>query len=262
MADDPLLDRRVAVKILRDDRLTDPASIQMLESEAKKIAKLHHPNIVAVFDAGREEDFTYVVMEYVEGQSLREQLMEGPMDGQDAYHIIRGMCQGVSFAHEKGVVHKDLKPRNVMLEESTHRVVVMDFGLASMEGEVVDSERIVGSPAYMSPEQIKGESLDRRTDIHAIGVILYEMFTGHMPFQGTSAPEVLRAVLRGQFAPPSQLNSEIGPAFETVITTCMALDKGDRYQTLPEMVNALQSCPDKLPPTRECGGMSGSTVTD
>src|SRR5512139_1371485 len=210
MAHDMSLDRKVALKFLPDAFTGDPERMARFEREAKVLASLNHPNIAAIHGLEQAEGKRFIVMELVEGETLAQRLSKGPLPIDEALGICKQIAEGLEAAHEKGVIHRDLKPANVMITEGD-KVKILDFGLAkalSDDTQSVDSSHsptlteamtrpgvILGTAAYMSPEQAKGKSVDKRADIWAFGCILYECLTGKRAFEGETVTETLAAVL-------------------------------------------------------------------
>jgi eukaryotic-like serine/threonine-protein kinase len=196
-ARDTGLERDVAVKVVRGDLVASPEARERFKREAQLAARLHHPSIVTVFDYGTLPDGSaYLVMEYVRGEDLRARLMRGTLDWKDAVRLLAAVADGVDAAHREQILHRDLKPENVLLPESGGPPKVLDFGVAKMmasgdsRGTVTSGATIVGTPAYMAPEQLRGEAVDRRTDVYSLAVMAYEMLTGRLPFGAGTFVEV------------------------------------------------------------------------
>ncbi|MBI1943715.1 MAG: serine/threonine protein kinase, partial [Betaproteobacteria bacterium] len=237
---DPRLHRRVAIKtILKSALDSDSASeySARFAREAQAVARLNHPNIVQVFDFAEEGDVAYIVMELVRGKELK-QFFEAKerFELKEVVHIMGELCDALHFAHQAGIVHRDIKPANVMID-SEGRVKLTDFGVARVtDASRTVSERtqagaVVGTPAYMSPEQIQGETLDRRSDIFSAGVILYEFLAGEKPFTGSGAWTIAKKILQDNPAPPSTVNKSLSPLFDAVVVKSLAKDVAQRYQT-------------------------------
>src|SRR5512136_172503 len=213
LAHDASLDRKVALKLLPDIFSGDPERLARFEREAKLLASLNHPNIAAIYGLELADGKRFLSMELVEGETLAQQIERGPLPVAEALEVCRQIAEGLEAAHEKGVIHRDLKPANVMITEGD-RVKILDFGLAkalSEETQNVDSSHsptlteamtrpgvILGTAAYMSPEQERGKAMDKRADIWAFGCILYECLTGKRPFEGETVTETLASILKGE----------------------------------------------------------------
>jgi len=237
LADDLLLEREVAVKVLHPQYAADPAYIQRFRHEAQAAANLNHPNIVNIYDWGNEGDLYYIVMEYVEGRDLKEVLRsEGRILPERAAEITAEVCAALQFAHRHNLVHRDIKPHNIFLT-NMGQVKVMDFGIAR-EGDgsgFTQTGVVMGTPQYISPEQAQGRPVDGRSDIYSLGVVLYEMLTGRVPFDDPNPVTVAYRQVREDPIPPSVIDPEIPPALEAVVMKAMAKNPANRYQTAQEM---------------------------
>jgi len=251
-ATDPRLGRDVAVKFLPEAFAADPERLRRFEQEARAIAQLNHPNIVQVFDTGTWEGMPFLVMELVEGQTLRAWMAPGPVPARKAAAMAMQIAQGLAAAHEAGIAHRDLKPENVLIGRDG-RPRILDFGLAKLfQGPATGSAlatatleggtepgRIVGTVGYMAPEQLTGGALDGRTDLFALGVILWELLTGERPFQGDSFIDTMHAILRREPADlPGTLN--VPQALERTLRRCLEKDPAHRFQNARDLAFALQ----------------------
>lgn len=253
LAHDTVLDRNVAIKFLLEETEKDEKARFRLLREAKAAASLDHPFICKIYEVGETGDQSYIVMEYIEGKDLRAILDEGTLPLRDALQMALEIAEALEDAHERGIVHRDLKPSNIMLTTKGH-VKVMDFGLAKhflAEGEqditktltqtsVSEQGAIVGTLAYMSPEQARGESIDARGDIFSLGIIIYEMATGRYPFSKSSPIETLTSILRDATPPvnvrPKMMNPLLGP----ILRKALAKEKDERYQNVKDLIEDIQ----------------------
>jgi non-specific serine/threonine protein kinase len=250
---DPTLGRKVAVKVLPTSFTSDERRLRF-EREARTAAQLNHPSIATVYELGQAEETYFIAMEYVDGKSLREKLLEPePPPLAEALEIGIQAAEALAAAHSRNIVHRDLKPHNVMLTEQG-KVKILDFGLAKMlvpssteEGvsvpptvtQLTAEHRVLGTPGYMSPEQVRGEQVDARSDIFSLGVLLYELVTGEVPFKGESSADVLSAILRDTPMPVRSQNPKVPAELDRLIGRCLEKKCGARYQTTGELVSDL-----------------------
>nr|BFF23295.1 hypothetical protein GCM10025732_12600 [Glycomyces mayteni] len=233
------LGRDVAVKLLRADLSRDESFLIRFRREAQNSASLNHPNIVAVFDTGEEAGIPYMVMEFVNGRTLKEVLLaEGRFDPAAACEVVADMCSALDFSHKHHIIHRDVKPGNVMLSE-TSQVKVMDFGiaraLASGQATMTQTSAVIGTAQYLSPEQARGETVDARSDVYAVGCVLYELLVGHPPFTGDNPVSVAYQHVREEARPPSELNPAIPPSVDAVIMKALAKNPENRYHSAGQM---------------------------
>ena len=244
------LGREVAVKVLPHALAQDSSYVARFTREAKIIAGLNHPNIVHIYDAGQQHKLLYFVMEFVQGPTLANLLyIDGIIPQYLAVEYAAQIADALDAAYkERNVIHRDIKPENLMLDR-WGKVKVMDFGLARAPGHraITVAKTLVGSIYYASPEQIWGHTLDNRSDIYALGVVLYEMVTGHRPFTGRSMPELTRTIVGGALRPPSSLNAEIIPDLEKIVVTALARDRKLRYADASIMAQELRALALKSP---------------
>jgi eukaryotic-like serine/threonine-protein kinase len=243
-AQDPLLDRTVAIKTIGLG-LTDEESDafeQRFYREAKSAGRLNHVNIVTIHDVGKSGDIAYIAMEFLQGRSLREIMDSGAVLPPDKIaDIAAQVADGLAFAHEHEIVHRDIKPANIMLLDNGV-VKITDFGIALLPaGSRTMSGRVFGSPKYISPEQVEGRQVDGRSDIFALGAVLYEMLTGTPPFMGTDLNTILYKVINTMPAAPSSFNKSLAPAFDLVVARALAKLPEDRYGNAREMASELRS---------------------
>ena len=247
-ARDTRLERTVAVKVLPSHLAASPESRQRFEREAKTISQLSHPHICALYDVGREGETEYLVMEYLEGETLSDRLLKGPLAFEQVLRFGTQIADALDKAHRSGIVHRDLKPGNVMLTKSG--VKLLDFGLAKavavpgagsgasltalptqMGSNLTQEGTILGTFQYMAPEQLEGKEADSRTDIFAFGCVLYEMATGRKAFSGGSQASLISSIMGSEPPPISAVAPMTPPAFDRVVKTCLAKDPEDRWQT-------------------------------
>jgi serine/threonine protein kinase/Tol biopolymer transport system component len=253
-ARDPRLGREVAIKVLPGSFSADPSRLRRFEQEARAAGGLNHPNITTVYDVGSENGAPYVVFELLEGQSLRDRLGEGPLSQRRAIEYGRQIARGLGAAHEKGIVHRDLKPENLFLTRDG-RIRILDFGLAKLTSPgasleapsgsttalQTDAGMVLGTVGYMSPEQVRGQSVDQRSDIFSFGSILYEMLTGRRAFQRSSSVETMSAILKEE---PEELQAEGGsfpPPIERIVRHCLEKERDQRFQSATDLAFALES---------------------
>ncbi len=243
LARDLRLHRDVAVKVLRADLARDPSFYLRFRREAQNAAALNHPAIVAVYDTGEAETpngpLPYIVMEYVEGVTLRDIVHnDGPMPPQRAIETIADACQALNFSHQHGIIHRDVKPANIMISKAG-AVKVMDFGIARAIADagnsVTQTAAVIGTAQYLSPEQARGEKVDARSDVYSLGCVLYEILTGEPPFVGDSPVAVAYQHVREDPIPPSQRHPDISPELDAVVLKSLAKNPDNRYQTAAEM---------------------------
>ncbi|HSE65129.1 MAG TPA: protein kinase [Thermoanaerobaculia bacterium] len=262
-ARDTRLGRDVAVKIITGTQAGDSDSIRRFEKEARAVASLSHPNIVPLFDIGEQNGIRYAVCEFVEGETLRARLNRGPITFAEAVDIAAQIADGLSAAHEKGFVHRDIKPDNVVLARPDYPRI-LDFGLAKRSAGIAGSLApedeatqsailtepgiITGTVGYMSPEQVRGEPVDGRSDIFSLGVVLWEMLTGHRPFHGDSPVETLSAILREE-PPPDPALAGLPSEFERVLRRCLQKKPEERYGSAADLALDLHRLATEMAPT-------------
>ncbi len=231
-AKDEQLDRDVALKVLPSGTITDESARKQFRKEALALAKLNHPNIATVFEFSTQNNVDFLAMELIPGQPLSEKLRRGPLPSQQIVRLATQLSEGLSAAHEQGVIHRDLKPGNLFITPDG-RLKILDFGLAKRMplatssditlSVTVDTGTVSGTLPYMSPEQLRGMPVDPRSDIFAAGAVLYEMATGRRAFNEKQSAEVIGAILHQSPAPPRSVNTHISPGLEHVI--CKAMEK-------------------------------------
>ena len=244
-AEDPSLDRSVALKtiILSDDTDTRKDYQKRFLHEAKASARLTHPHIVTVYDFGEEGDLGYMAMELLEGTELRARMLAGNILTVEAVDIAAQVADGLGYAHGRGVVHRDIKPSNIMLLPRG-RVKIMDFGIARMRTSDLKTSTgvVLGTPKYMSPEQVAGSPVDHRSDIFSLGVVLYEMLTRSSLFGGNDTPQILHNVTTREHTPPSRVNREVPSLLDFVVARALKKDPAVRYQDAYELAADLRTC--------------------
>lgn len=240
----PSLNRNVAIKILPPQLALDRQFVDRFVREARAAASLRHPHIVIIHDVGEQDGLYYMVMEYLSGQTLRQLIKnEGPLPPARATKITEQLATALDYAHRHGFVHRDVKPSNIFVGEGD-RVTLTDFGIAKAASEAQQLTRtgtLMGTPEYMSPEQAEGRSVDYRSDLYALGVVLYHMLTGRVPFRRPTPAATLHAVIYEPPPPPRQLNPSIPPAVESVVLKSVAKQPEQRYQKGAELVADLQA---------------------
>jgi serine/threonine protein kinase len=237
---DTLLDRTVAVMVLLPQLADEPGFGKRFLREAGAAASLNHPNIVSVFDVGLEGGLHYIVTEYIDGRTLKSLLHEnGQLQPDRAVQIAKAVCAALSFAHRLGIVHRDIDPGNIMITRSGE-VKVMGFGVVRFTASALRTEMptVLGTPEYLSPEQAQGDVGDFQSDIYSLGIVLYEMLTGQVPFTGDSVTIAYKHV-REDPEPPSRLAPRIPARLEAVVMKALAKNPAERYQTAEELSYAL-----------------------
>jgi beta-lactam-binding protein with PASTA domain/tRNA A-37 threonylcarbamoyl transferase component Bud32 len=236
LAEDEVLGRRVAIKILNDRHAGDDQFVERFRREAKNAASLSHPNIVSIYDRGEAEGTYYIAMEYLDGRSLKELIVaRGPAPVHIAIDYARQILAAIRFAHRHGIVHRDIKPHNVLVD-AEGRLKVTDFGIARAgTSQMTEAGSIIGTAQYLSPEQAKGAPVDQTSDLYSVGVVLYELLTGVVPFSGDTPVEIAMKHLSSPPEPPSASRAEIPRELDLVVLRALAKDPADRYQSAEEM---------------------------
>jgi serine/threonine protein kinase len=258
-AKDPMLERVVAIKTINMGMDRDGAEMyeKRFYQEARAAGGLNHPNIVTVYDIGKTETECYMAMEYIEGAELRSLLLPAkPLPVAQALSIAAQVAEGLAYAHERGVVHRDIKPANIMVPASG-AVKITDFGIARMRSSNVQTQTgmMMGSPKYMSPEQVIGKRADHRSDIFSLGVILYEMLTGAAPFTGESVNAVMYQIVNFMPPPPSAINPAAPVALDAIVARMLAKALDERFQSAAEIARGLRDC------ERETQGAAASATS-
>lgn len=233
-----VLNRYVAIKVLRPEYRDDLEFIKRFKIEAQSAGSLSHPNIVSIYDVGNEDDLEYIVMEYVEGITLKQYLSaKGVLQWKEAVDYASQICSGLEHAHKKGIVHKDIKPENIIITKEGI-LKITDFGIAKAlnQGTITTGGLTMGSVHYFSPEQARGGFTDAKTDLYSLGILTYEMVTGRLPFEGESAISIAMQHLETEPVRPSVFNPSIPKSLETVILKAMKKEQSERYQTATQML--------------------------
>ena len=254
LAEDPQIGRRVAIKTVKieDGRPNEMAERKRrLERESRAAGKLLHPNVVALFDVGEDQGVLYLAFECVEGCDLAQRLeVDPPLTLREAIHFVRQAAEGLDYAHRQGVVHRDIKPSNLLISAATGTIKVSDFGIAKLKDQTSDltmTGSVVGSPHYLSPEQIRGDELDGRSDIFSLGVLFYEVLSRRRPFQGETLTTLVYQILHRD--PPSIVvdRPELGTRLEGVLQRMLQKDRDERYKTAAEVARDLAICEQEIP---------------
>lgn len=246
-AHDPLLDRNVAIKAIHAELSVQPGFVERFEREARALAHLQHPHIVRIYDMGHEADVYFMVVEMVTGETLKNRLqsvkkMDQLMPLQEVERIVTALCDAVDYAHLTRLVHRDLKPANVIFNE-LNKPMLTDFGIVKMLDSPSRTAKgsLLGTPLYMSPEQCRGHSGDQRCDIYSLGVMLYEMCTGKLPFMSRSIAGILKAHIVKPPPPPTKINPHLPVSLENVLLKALEKDPADRFQTASELAKAFSA---------------------
>lgn len=256
------LARYVAIKVLPDYLADEPGFLERFQREAVAVAGLRHPSIPAVFDYGTIDDVTYIVTEYIDGGTLSEQL-GSPLPPEYVVEVLRPIASALDYAHARNVVHRDIKPPNIMLTLDG-RPILNDFGIAQImgsEAKISSTGTIIGTPQYMAPEQCQGESVGPPVDIYALSVVAYEMLTGRVPFVAATPAAVILAQIHDPLPPPRSIHPEISDAVEAVLLKGLAKKPADRYRTASAMVGALADAAKELPAPARASAAPEESVT-
>src|SRR3954470_11598446 len=242
-AQDEVLGRRVALKLLGAGFAEDPEFREAFRREAEAAAGLTHPNIVGIFDRSEWDGHPYIAMELVDGQTLKELVTErGPLPPDIAVGLTEQILRALGYAHKRGIVHRDVKPQNVIIDHDG-QAKVADFGIARAgdTSQMTQAGAIIGTMQYLSPEQAEGRPVDRRADLYSVGIVLYELLTGRVPFEGEATISIAIKHINERPVPPAQLRPGIPPALEAVVMRALEKDPARRFQTAEEFIAALEA---------------------
>ena len=256
-AEDTKLDRSVALKFLPNDLLGDEEVRRRFEREARAAAALSHANVCTVYEIDEADGKTFIAMAFLEGEPLDQRIARGPLKVEEALDISLQIAKGLEAAHSKGVVHRDIKPQNVMVD-SQGQATIMDFGLAQLSGasRLTRADQSMGTTAYMSPEQTQGSGTDHRTDIWSLGVVIYEMVTGQLPFKGDYDKAVMYSILNEEPEPMTGLRTGVPVQLEQHVAKALAKRAEDRYQNPSDIIVDLRTLAAKM-----ASGLSMAAVT-
>ncbi|UCB52849.1 MAG: protein kinase, partial [Candidatus Zixiibacteriota bacterium] len=241
LARDTQLDRNVALKFLPTEYTADADVKSRFMREAQAAAALNHPNIITVYEVAEHQNRSYIVMEFVEGESLKELIAKRDLRISEVIDVAMQISQGLAKAHEAGITHRDIKPQNVLIDKDG-RARIVDFGLAKLKGDIkiTQSGSTLGTVSYVSPEQARGEEVDRRSDIFSLGVMLYEMITSRLPFQGEHQAAILHSILNEQPQPLARYNNRVSQELERIVSKALSKDKAERYQHVDDLLADLR----------------------
>ena len=239
---DMKLDELIAFKLLMPYMAGEEENIKRFTREIKITRKINHPNVIRVFDIGEWRGNHFITMEYIEGGNLNDWRRENSDNIKGKIYLVLQMCAGLSAAHRLGIIHRDIKPENILIAGGKE-VKIVDFGIARGIGvgtRTIDGN-IIGTPEYMSPEQIQGFDLDQRSDIYSLGIVLYQLFSGHLPFAAQNIGHLLLKHMNEQPIPPHKINQQITPWLENIILKCLEKDPGRRYQNTDEIIKEIRA---------------------
>ena len=252
LAEQVSIGRKIALKVLRGQYARDEEFVRRFRSEARLAASLNHRSVITIYDFDQADDGSlFIVMEHVEGRNLKEIIQGGPLDVGMAVRLGMQIAEGLGAAHRAGVIHRDIKPENIMVAADGDQAKLMDFGIARLrdtgDTRLTRADAIMGTPAYMAPEQIEGREVSERTDIYAFGIVLYEMLTGEVPFKGSTPSAVILKHLQEMPVPLRTQRQEIPPAIERVVTQALEKQSQKRQQNMEEVVQGLKKSEETLP---------------
>src|SRR5947208_11999390 len=269
LAQDTKLDRKVAIKFLPERLVADEQARKRLVREALAAAKLDHPNICSIYEVGEDDGRSFIVMQHVEGETLDVRMKRKPLDLSESLSLASQLADALAEAHTHGIIHRDIKPSNIIITPRG-QAKVMDFGLAKSLSTTgaIDTEAatqslltapgtVIGTVPYMSPEQVKGEQLDARTDIFSFGVVLYEAISGQQPFAGASAAATASAIVTHEPAPLARFAPDIPAEVQLIVRKCLEKNRERRYQTIREVALDLDSCRREVEGLRQSDSQRG-----
>src|SRR4051794_16946390 len=261
---DPQIERTVAIKVISTQLVDQPEHRERFFREARAAGRLAHRNIITIFDLGEDNGHPYIAMEYVEGESLDARMRTGePLTLSQKIEIVGDLCDALAFAHAAGIVHRDMKPANVMLTKSGS-VRILDFGLARLvTSELTRSNVVVGTMNYMAPEQVRAEAIDHRADVFSVGVLFYELLSGHKAFEADSFAATMYKVLQDRPVPLGGVNQEVPEAVARIVDRAIEKDRDQRYQSMGDMLRDLEEVRALLPPATpiRMPGVTGAAPT-
>ena len=263
-ARDARLERDVAIKVLPQHFSRNPTALKRFQREAKALAALSHPNILTIYDIGEHDGLAFVVMELLEGETLRLQIQTSPPSCDRSIEIITAIAQGLVAAHSRGIIHRDLKPENIFITRDD-RIKILDFGLAKrfysdeLEGKSsretltmeTEAGTILGTVPYMSPEQARGEEADPRSDIFSTGIMLYELVTGKRPFEGPNPASIIHKIIYEDCAPPTAIKADLPKWIDPILQRALAKEKASRYSSTVELLEDLRTHGSSTAATRQ-----------
>ena len=270
LAEDMNLERKVALKVLIADLANDKDRVRRFEQEAKSASALNHPNILTVFEVGAFENTRYIATEFVRGKTLRDRMAGGPMDLAEMFAVTLQVTAALCAAHEAGIVHRDIKPENIMIRDDG-LVKVLDFGLAKLVSTTADSAEttlhqinthpgmLIGTAAYMSPEQARGQKLDPRSDIFSFGIVMFELFTGQRPFAGEGHLDIISSILKDEPPTLRQVSPDLPRQLERIVDKSLRKDRDHRYQHVKDLQIDLEDLRDELSQENKLDRISGFT---
>ncbi len=263
-AKDPLIDRVVAIKTINLGLAMEGKDEYegRFYQEAKAAGRLNHPNIVTIYDVGKSGDIAYIAMEYLQGRELRDIMNDaGLLPVSHVLDIVAQVASGLAYAHEYDIIHRDVKPSNIMVIRDGH-VKITDFGIARMASSAVRTQTgmVLGSPKYMSPEQVMGKEIDQRSDIFSLGVMLYEMLTGQAPFNGDNVNAIMYQTLNAVPAAPNSVNAAVPEMLNFIVAKALAKGIDDRYQNAKDFADDLRACRETLPSSDQQLNFTKNTV--